>query len=293
MIYYGGNDYRDYLAHHGVAGMKWGVRRYQPYPSSYHGDGKFVGKKTASGNTETAETYTQKKPSPGSIQRGLNKADKQAVRYIDRMNSASRKVAKYGNKYHARTKKLGLKESFGLDETDKPTDKKLQKYKQKIDRNIESYTTNHKALKANESATWKLIAKANENGYSVSSKKVNRDAIAGKRFVSALVGQKAGGILGAFAGAAIAGTNHPNSGVIEGNKYKVRKTSDGERPSIRLQTRTSDHGLYNRTNLDAVTDELYGPTGDKKSESVANLKRKRKIPLTVNTALEARRWRNR
>ncbi len=253
MIYYGGNDYRDYLAHHGVAGMRWGIRRYQPYPGDYSGDGKFVGKK----------------PSTGSIQKGLNKADKQAVRYIDRMNSASRKVAKYGNKYHVRTKKLGLKESFGLDEADKPTDKKLQKYKQKIDRNIESYKTNHKALKANESATWKLIAKANENGYSVSSKKVNRDAIAGKRFV--------GAVMGGIPGAVIVGANHANFGVVEGNKYKVRKTSDGERPSITLQTRNENtRGLYNRTNLDAVTDELYGPTGDKKSERVANLKRRKR-----------------
>lgn len=32
IIYYGNNDYRDYLAHHGIVGMKWGHQNGPPYP---------------------------------------------------------------------------------------------------------------------------------------------------------------------------------------------------------------------------------------------------------------------
>lgn len=37
------NEFSTELCHYGIAGMKWGIRRFQPYPKEYRGDGKVVG----------------------------------------------------------------------------------------------------------------------------------------------------------------------------------------------------------------------------------------------------------
>ena len=88
----------EYLQHHGVLGMKWGVRRYQPYPDNYRGDGKFLGKR------ERQLSRTQDR-----IERSVAKARK----------AAEKGDVKALNKYNKRTERLTKKEQKQIKRVDK------------------------------------------------------------------------------------------------------------------------------------------------------------------------------
>ena len=104
------------LEHHGILGMKWGVRRYQPYPDNYAGDGKFVGKKTARAERRQARHVAKTNT---RIKNAVDTGNKKKLKkYKDEMSPEE-----YEKKYAETVKN-------GIDNAIKDRDKSaLKKYK--------------------------------------------------------------------------------------------------------------------------------------------------------------------
>lgn len=109
------------LEHHGILGMKWGVRRYQPYPDSYSGDGKFVGKKSARAERRQARHVAKTNT---RIKNAVDTGNKKKLKkYKDEMSPEE-----YEKKYAETVKN-------GIDNAVKDRDKSaLKKYKDDLNK---------------------------------------------------------------------------------------------------------------------------------------------------------------
>lgn len=153
MIYYGNNDYRDYLAHHGVLGMHWGIRRFQPYSLIPRGSGK-AGK-------EIGEAKTGKPTTARQYTRQLSKLAKK--RDVDKLHL-----------YDAARKAENAK-------SQKAYDKATAKANKLRD-----------SIKHTESSIQNVIESAKKDGMNVKEFTKTRDIAAGRKAIATVVGALGG-----------------------------------------------------------------------------------------------------
>lgn len=149
------NDYvkSEYIAHHGVQGMHWGVRRYQPYGTGYDAEhkGRFIGKSNGEqtggryrNKYKKGEAMDTKVKGDSSVTRKVKRdyndlSDKEfSSRYHVDKNTYRKRVNKYGDPYmHSPLAKIGKKMAANKrvqKGTSKRLNRELTKYEKKLDK---------------------------------------------------------------------------------------------------------------------------------------------------------------
>ena len=216
-------DENFYLAHHGILGMKWGVRRYQNKDGSLTAAG--MRRYSAPEGYMTAKKYQNRLNDVSTATDMLSNKISNKENIRGKLVSSKAKTDAYIN-FDGGTALERAKSKL--------LDKAIGKVDESINRNVETREKGYKEMAS-------LIESLQNSGYKITAKPSVKNVNAGKDYVAALSGTAAAGALGyltlltaippltipatAIVGGTVLGASVYSlvNNTVVGNKYKVEK----------------------------------------------------------------------